>query len=125
MPRLSSLMEPSAQAAIAPRDAFGPEQFGAYSFADVDRWIVKPRRGARLRPTVDLFTVPYSPVLLGPRRGEWLPDVGESVHRMVRCETTASLLERVRIDGILADRLALKLGWLTQRALAPTQGRVS
>jgi len=101
---LSSLMEPSAQAAIAPPDAFGLRE------AQLAIWNALKLGGS---------------LLLGPRRGEWLPAVGESVHRMVRCETAASLLERVRIDGILADRLAPKLGWLTQRALAPTQGRVS
>jgi len=96
-------MEPSAQAAIAPPDAFRLRE------AQLAIWNALKLGGS----------------LILTRRGEWLPDVGESVHRMVRCETAASLLERVRIDGILADRLALKLGWLTQRALAPTQGRVS
>lgn len=83
-----------------------------------DRWIVKPRLGADLRRTVDLFTVPYSAVLIGPREGEPLPAVGERVHRLLRLETgPSSALQRLQFDGTrFAARAAQKLSWMAERA---------
>ncbi len=82
-----------------------------------DRWILKPRLGAELRRTVDLFTVPYSLVLVGPREGEPLPAVGEEVHRMLRLDTQPSALQRLQLDGSrLAAKAAQKLSWMAERA---------
>jgi hypothetical protein len=82
-----------------------------------DRWIVKPRPGVELRRTVDLFSVPYSLVLVGPRRGEPLGVVGERVHEMIRFETGGSILGRARVGGeALADKMRRKLGWMAEQA---------
>jgi biotin carboxylase len=93
-----------------------------------DRWIVKPRVGADLRRTVDLFSVPYSLMLVGPRKGEPLPAVGEAVHRTLRFETRpGSPLERLRVDGArLAAKARMRLGWMAERARrALANGRVA
>ena len=71
-----------------------------------------------LRRTVDLFTVPYSLLLVGPREGEPLPAVGEEVHRMLRLDTQpSSALQRLQLDGSrLAAKAAQKLSWMAERA---------
>ena len=83
-----------------------------------DRWIVRPRLGADLHRTVDLFTVPYSAILVGPREGPPLPAVGERVHRLLRLQTQASsALQRLQLDGSrLAAKAAQKLSWMAERA---------
>ena len=82
-----------------------------------DRWIVKPRPGLALHRTVDLFTVPYSLVLMGAREGEALIEVGEQVHRMLRIHTDAPALDRIRIGGqVFARKVGKKLGWMSEQA---------
>jgi ATP-grasp domain len=82
-----------------------------------DRWIVKPRPGMRLRRTVDLFTVPYSLVLIGTRQAEPLIEMGERVHRMLRIESDASIFDCIRIGGrVLASKIGKKLAWMRERA---------
>ena len=88
------------------------------SLPSFDRWIVRPRVGADLRRTVDLFTVPYSLVLVGPRGGDSVPAAGERVHGMLRFRTQpVSALQRIRVDGArLTEKVHSKLGWLAERA---------
>lgn len=87
------------------------------ALASFDRWIVKPRPGVELRRTVDLFSVPYSLVLVGPRGGEPLGEVGERVHEMIRFGTGGSILDRARVGGeALADKMRRKLGWMAEQA---------
>ena len=83
-----------------------------------DRWIVKPRLGAALRRTVDLFTVPYSLVLVGPRDGEPLSAVGENVHQTLHLGTQApSTLVRLQLGGAsLASKATQKLSWMAECA---------
>ena len=83
-----------------------------------DRWIVKPRVGGALHRTVDLFTVPYSLVLVGPREGAPLPAVGEEVHRLLRLGTEpSSPLQRLQLNGSrLAAKAVQRLGWMAERA---------
>lgn len=83
-----------------------------------DRWIVRPRPGAALHRTVDLFTVPYSLVLVGPRDGESLPAVGENIHRTLRLGTQpSSPWQRLQLDGSrLAAKAAQKISWMAERA---------
>lgn len=82
-----------------------------------DRWIVKPRPGMALHRTVDLFTVPYSLVLMGARGSEPLIEVGERVHKMLRIESDASVFDRMRIGSqVLASKVGKRLGWMRERA---------
>jgi hypothetical protein len=86
------------------------------ALAAFDRWIVKPEKGARLRRTVDLFTVPYSLVLVGPREGESLDAVGDRVHRTLRFQMEAPVLNRVRVDAArVARKLRKRAGWMAER----------
>jgi hypothetical protein len=85
-----------------------------------DRWIVRPMPGARLHRTVDLFTVPYSLVLIG-ERGRVA--TGEQVHAMLSIDTAAPLLSRVRIDGeTIAAKVRARLGWMTEQARRSVTG---
>jgi len=73
--------------------------------------------GARLKRTVDLFTVPYSLVLVGPRDGESLVEVGERIHRLLQFKTHAPPLTRARVaTATFWTRLCNKAGWLAERA---------
>jgi hypothetical protein len=88
-----------------------------------DRWIVRPMAGARLHRTVDLFTVPYSLVLIGERGREDVVATGEQVHRMLSIDTAAPLLSRVRVDGeTLATKVRARLGWMTEQARRSVMG---
>ncbi|GAC1543064.1 MAG: hypothetical protein NVS2B9_10190 [Myxococcales bacterium] len=81
-----------------------------------DRWIVKPQEGARLRRTVDLFTVPYSLVLVGRREDGPLEEVGEDVHRRLVFQTKAPVLNRGRADAVrVARKLRSRAEWMAEQ----------
>lgn len=93
---------------------------------EFNRWIVEPKVGAPLVPTLDLTTVPYSAVLLGAGPPENLRERGEEVYRLVRWNREAGLRCRARVEGQnLARRAVRKVWWLGTQARRQARAALS
>jgi hypothetical protein len=89
---------------------------------EFDRWIIQPAAGQRLHRTTDLFTVPYSLVLVSERSAPPIEDVAAKVHRMIRFNGERSAINRLVIDAAaLSRKVQNKLGWVARSALGVRQ----
>lgn len=83
-----------------------------------DRWIVKPTVGQALHRTKDLFTVPYSLVLVSQRDAEPIADVAAQVHRLIRFNGESSVINRLVVDAsALGRKVQTKVGWVATNVL--------
>ncbi|MFL5319630.1 MAG: acetyl-CoA carboxylase biotin carboxylase subunit family protein [Myxococcaceae bacterium] len=82
-----------------------------------DRWIVRPKVGTELHRTTDLFTVPYSAVLVSKRDGEPITNAANAVHSAMKIHCSGDLVQKIRVDGDrLASKVKNKLGWIAEQA---------
>ena len=108
-------------------DGHWPRRERIYSLAGVDAvealpefagWVVKPRLGAMLQRTQDLYSVPYSFHLMSRASRAELVEVSELAKSLLRINAApAPRLRRLWLEALaLANRLALRLQLQAGRA---------